>query len=246
MQIFKNFRSYFFRGMAALLPTILTIWLFVQFYLFVQKNISTHINRFIVKLGMFIMTKTEDLDAIGVEKLRNSLDAFWITGNGQIAGFIVALIVICIIGAILASVVGKTIWKSVDKTLRQVPIIKRVYPYVKQITDFVFSGDKITTFKKVVAIEYPRKGIWSVGLVTGSGIKKVVEGSGKKEDFLTVFIPSSPTPFTGYVIMIPESESIELDVSIEEILRFTVSGGVITPSEWESRKELSGEDELKK
>ena len=83
------------------------------------------------------------------------------------------------------------------------------------------------SFNRVVAVEYPRKGLWSVGLVTGNTmqtIQREAEGS-----CLTVFIPSSPTPFTGYVITVPEKDTIDLSVTIEEALRFTVSGGVIVP-----------------
>jgi len=99
---------------------------------------------------------------------------------------------------------------------------------VKQITDFLFAQDKKEKiFSRVVAVEYPRKGIWSVGFVTGVGIRKVVESVEK--EFLTVLIPTSPTPFTGFVIMVPKEETIELDIQIEDALRFTISGGVITP-----------------
>ncbi len=69
-------------------------------------------------------------------------------------------------------------------------------------------------------------------MVTGSGLKKIVESTSK--EFLTVFVPTSPTPFTGYVIMTPKDETIELNMTIEEALRFTISGGVITPAEHEA------------
>ena len=130
---------------------------------------------------------------------------------------------------ILASVVGKALWKVIERFIMNTPFLGKVYPYMKQVTDFVLKQakqDKLK-FSKVVAAEYPRKGIWSLGLVTGSGLSKVTDTA--KRDLLTVFIPTSPTPFTGFIIMIPRKQTIEMDLSIEEVFRFTISGGVITP-----------------
>lgn len=224
-KIIRNFKSYFFKGLAALLPTILSIWLLVQFYNFLQANVSRHINESIVKL---ILSLTDEYS-------REFLESFWVYGKGQIVGFVIPLILVCVLGAILASVVGKTIWHSIDRFLRRLPVIKRVYPYLKQITDFAFSDDR-PAFKKVVGVEYPRKGIWALGLVTGSGMKTLSEAGDFHEELLTIFIPSSPTPFTGYVIMVRKEDTIDLDISIEEALRFTISGGVVTPSEWREKQ----------
>ena len=218
MQAFKHFRSYFFRGMAALLPTILTIWIFVQCYIFIQNKVSFYINHGIVKL---ILLFSDNWEA-------GFLVDFWVDGPGRITGFFVAVIGVCFIGAFLASVVGRTLWHAVERNLTRLPLVRQVYPYIKQVTDF-FLAKKRLEFSKVVAFEYPRKGTWSVGLVTGTGLKKVAVS--RATDFLTVFVPTSPTPFTGYVIMVPRTETIELEMSIEEALRFVISGGVITPAE---------------
>jgi len=103
-----------------------------------------------------------------------------------------------------------------------------VYPYVKQVTDFLV-GDTTgqIQFNRVVAVQYPRKGLWSVGLVTGDTMGRIEARAERK--CITVFMPSSPTPFTGYVITVPVEDTIELAISIDEALRFTVSGGVILP-----------------
>ena len=218
MQAFRNFRSYFFRGMAALLPTILTIWIFVQCYIFIQDKVSIHINRGLVHLILLITDNWEE----------NFLVDFWVDGPGRITGFFIAIIGVCFIGAFLASVMGRTLWHFIEKNLMRVPLVSKVYPYIKQVTDF-FLAKKSLEFSKVVAFEYPRKETWSVGLVTGQGLKKVA--SETRKDFVTVFVPTSPTPFTGYVIMVPRDETIELEMSIEEALRFVISAGVITPAE---------------
>jgi uncharacterized membrane protein len=153
---------------------------------------------------------------------------FWIDGWGSIAGFLIALVAVCIVGALLASVVGKTLWRMTEKFIMNTPFLRRVYPYIKQITDFLLTQEEQKKlFSRVVAVEYPRKGIWSIGFVTGTGIQRVVDNV--KKEFLTVLIPTSPTPFTGFVIMVPRKQTIEMDMTIEEALRFTVSAGVIAP-----------------
>jgi uncharacterized membrane protein len=234
MQALKNFRSYFFRGMAALLPTILTIWIFVQCYVFIQDKVSIHINGWIVKLILVFSNNWDE----------QFLNDFWVDGPGRITGFFVAIIGVCFIGAFLASVAGRTIWHYVERNLMRIPLVRQVYPYIKQVTDF-FLAKKSLEFSKVVAFEYPRKDTWSVGLVTGTGLKKI--SLARATDFFTVFVPTSPTPFTGYVIMVPRAETIELEMSIEEALRFVISGGVITPTEHRafeaSRKEQEKQTE---
>jgi uncharacterized membrane protein len=158
------------------------------------------------------------------------LAKLWIDWALSIAGFLIALVAVCIIGAILASVVGKTLWRSIERFIMNTPLLRRVYPYVKQITDFFLTEEEHKKkYSQVVAVEYPRKGIWSIGFVTGSGIQKVSDKV--EEEFLTVLIPNSPTPVTGYVILVPKEQTIPLDMTVEEAFRFAVSAGVITPSE---------------
>jgi len=217
MRLMGYFKSFFLRGLAVLLPTILTIWIFIWGYGFIQKNISIHINRGIVWILMRVQSYAS----------KESLDILWVDGPGSIAGFIIALIAVCVIGAILASVVGKTLWRMVERFIMEIPFLKKVYPYIKQITDFLLTKDKLS-FSRVVAFEYPRLGVWTLGLVTSNGLDSLNKKIGKEH--LTVFLPTSPTPFTGFIMMVPKEEVIDLDITIEEAIRFTVSGGVITPS----------------
>jgi uncharacterized membrane protein len=211
-----RFKVYFLRGLAVLLPTIVTIWIFIWGYKFINDKISIHIKNGLERL------------IILAGGSRVELDKFWIDGALSIAGFLIALVVVCIVGAMLASVVGKTLWRMIEKFIMNTPFLKQVYPYVKQVTDFLLTQEEQKKlFSRVVAVEYPRQGVWSMGLVTGSGLKKVSENI--KTEFLTILIPTSPTPFTGFVIMVPKEQTIELDMTIEEAIRFAVSAGVITP-----------------
>ena len=219
MPMAGRFKSYFLRGLAVLLPTIVTIWIFVWGYKFIQDNISSHIRD-----GLFwLMRKTTS------DEFFSELSEPWLNIALSAAGFLIALLAVCIVGALLANVVGKTLWRMVEKFIMNTPLLRQVYPYVKQVTDFLLiqEEEKKKMFSRVVAVEYPRKGIWSLGFVTGSGLQKVADNV--KKEFLTVLIPTSPTPFTGFVIMVPKKQTIELDMTIEQALRFIVSAGVITP-----------------
>lgn len=221
MRITGHLKNYFFRGLAVLVPTILTIWIFIWGYGFIQNNISIHINRGIVGLIMFLENNNQDIT-------RESLNKIWVDGYGSIAGFIIALFLVFVVGVVLASVVGRALWQIVEKFIMNTPFLKQVYPYVKQITDFLLSPERQEKlFSGVVALEYPRKGIWAIGMVTGTGLKKLARNTEK--EFITVFVPTAPTPFTGFITVIPKEEVIDLDMTIEEAVRFIISAGVVQP-----------------
>ena len=212
-----RFKSYFLRGLAVLLPTLLTVWIFVVVFLFFHKNVGSYIKRGLTELIVL---------AGGSRPL---LESTWISVALSIAGFLVVLVAVCMVGALLASVVGRALWRSVENSIMNTPVLRRVYPYVKQITDFVLTQEEQKrVFSRVVAVEYPRKGIWSIGLVTGSGLRRISENN-KRKEFITVLVPNSPTPVTGYVIVVPKDQTIPLNMTIEEAFRFAISAGVITP-----------------
>ena len=190
-------------------------------YRFIQDNISVYVSQALVRLITFVQGE----GGISEKELTDILVKGY---AGSVIGFLVALIIVCIVGALLASVVGRAMWRIIEDFMMNVPFLRRIYPYVKQVTDFVVTPEEQERlFSRVVAIEYPRKGIWSIGLVTGSGLRRVTENVEK--EFLTVLIPNSPMPVTGYVIMVPKEQTIALDMTIEEAFRFAISAGVIAP-----------------
>ena len=110
--------------------------------------------------------------------------------------------------------------------IQRVPLIRNVYSAVKQVTDFVFSEREIE-FNRVVAIEYPRRGIWSIGFVTGESMREI--RSAAKEPVLSILMPTSPMPATGFTITAPKSDTIDLDITIDQAIQFVVSCGVVVP-----------------
>ncbi|MHC5114915.1 MAG: DUF502 domain-containing protein [Planctomycetota bacterium] len=248
-----DFKRFFLRGLVVILPSVLTLWLVYSAYKFVDKHIADPINgqlQFVMgqtanhwaplrdffdptaerneewATAMATLTRAE-LHAERV-RLRNEnisawWDAHWYT---DFIGLVVAVIAVYIAGRLLGGFFGRRIYRRVETLVTSIPVVKQVYPYVKQIVDFLFSDEQPIKFNRVVAVEYPRKGIWSVGFLTGGTLRSLRE---KKDDAVTVFIPSSPTPFTGYTITVSWAEIVELPLSVEEALRFAVSGGVLVP-----------------
>lgn len=122
-----------------------------------------------------------------------------------------------------------------EYVVRRLPLVRGVYNSVKKVTDFALVDSGEVQYLRVVAIEFPRPGIWTVGLVTSEGMRDIAGAAG--EECLTVAVPGSPVPFTGNVVTVPKSAAHELNVSIEEALQFFISCGVVVPL-----RELQGKD----
>lgn len=258
---FRNdFKRFFIKGLVVLLPTVLTLWILVKAYEFVDNTIAQPINgriRFVMEQATphvdFLQKNFEPTDtAVTKELVRQEMNG--ISGINETVvrnelrsdnilkwwqarwymnfiGITVAILAVYIAGRVLGGYLGRRIQGRLERLLTSIPLVKQVYPYVKQVVDFLISDDKPITFNRVVMVEYPRKGIWSVGLVTGTPMRTVQDHiTGTEGPGITVFIPSSPTPFTGYTITVAKDSVIEIPISIDEALRFTISGGVLVPS----------------
>ncbi len=222
----SDFRRFFVRGLVILLPSVLTLWIMVQAYRFVDKNIAEPVNGWI-RLGLSNLAKVWS-PLGGVEVLHaDNIDGWWANHwYLDLIGIIVAIVAVYFAGRLLGGFFGRRIYRKVEGVITTVPVFKQVYPHVKQVVDFLFSDDKQIRFSRVVLVEYPRKGIWTIGLLTGETMRSIRSESG---DAVTVFIPSSPVPATGYTITIPRNDVVDLPISVEEAIRFTVSGGVLVP-----------------
>jgi uncharacterized membrane protein len=139
-----------------------------------------------------------------------------------------AVILVYIIGLFVGNLIGRTLWRLAELALMRIPVVRAIYPSVKQVTDFLLA-DRTNQFRqsRVVAVQHRAQNVWTIGLVTGAGVQTLSERAA--ESMLTVFVPSSPTAFSGYVVVVPRSNVIELPLTVEEALRLLISGGVIEP-----------------
>jgi len=286
-----DFKRFFLRGLVILLPSVLTLWLIVMAYQFVDKNIAEPINRGVRLLivnaaphfkpiqdafdpteaqirsrfrelraagrrvpgddviraelrdehrsptDADVAARREEMfeqgvpvpgeDALRAELRQENIREWWHQRPYMnLIGLVIAIIAVYTSGRLLGGYFGRKIYQRIEKIIVSIPIFKQVYPSVKQVVDFLFSDDQPMKFNRVVVTEYPRKGIWSVGFLTGPTLRSVAEYAG---DAVTIFIPSSPTPFTGYTITVPRSEVIEIPLTVDDAIRFAVSGGVLIP-----------------
>jgi uncharacterized membrane protein len=140
----------------------------------------------------------------------------------------VFLLVLYLLGRFLAAGVGRFFWMQIERIINRLPLIRNVYSSVKQVTDFLFS-ERETEYTRVVAIEYPRKGIWTIAMVTGESLPDI--RCAANEPVLSVLVPTSPMPFTGFTVTVRKSETIDLNITIDQAFQFIVSCGVVVPSQ---------------
>ncbi|MCM8790712.1 MAG: DUF502 domain-containing protein [Candidatus Omnitrophica bacterium] len=141
-------------------------------------------------------------------------------------GIIIGLCTVVIIGFIATNFVGKRFIHILENWFLRFPLVKQVYPAIKQIVVSLISQEH-SAFKKVVMVEYPSKGIWSVGFLTNDSFKEAQEKTG--EELLHVFIGTTPTPLSGFLILVPKKSVKILDMPVEEGIKLIVSGGIVKP-----------------
>lgn len=147
------------------------------------------------------------------------------------------LAVMYLVGKLLAAGIGRILWIAFESLINRLPIIRNVYSSVKQVTDFAFSENEVQ-FTRVVAVEYPRKGIWSIGFVTGESFLDIRNAVG--EPVLSVLMPTSPMPATGFTITVPKSETVDLNITIDQAIQYCVSCGVVVPDHQSTRTSIEG------
>ncbi len=136
------------------------------------------------------------------------------------------VLILYLLGKFMAAGIGRFFWARFERGVDRVPLVRNVYGSVKQVSDFVLSEREIE-YSRVVAIEWPRKGIWSLALVTGESMIDVEAAA--NEPVMSVLIPTSPMPMTGFTLTVKKSETVDLKISFDEAIQFIVSCGVVVP-----------------
>ena len=141
-------------------------------------------------------------------------------------GVLLTIVIILLSGMLFSNFIGHKILHVWEKLLARIPLVRSIYSAVKQVSQTILHP-KGNSFRKVLLIEYPRKGVWSIGFLTSDKLDLApIEGNA-----LTVFIPTTPNPTSGFLTIIPESETHELNMSVETALRMIVSIGVAMPEQ---------------
>jgi uncharacterized membrane protein len=143
-------------------------------------------------------------------------------------GLLIIAIVLTLVGALTAGMLGRLWVRASENVLARMPVVRSVYGAIKQIFETVLA-DKSNAFRKVVLFEYPRRGSWAIGFITGDTQGEVQ--SLTADDVVNVFLPTTPNPTSGYLLFIPKRDLVELDMTVEEGIKMVVSGGIITPED---------------
>jgi uncharacterized membrane protein len=142
-------------------------------------------------------------------------------------GVILLVLVLLVTGALVSNVAGRWWVKQWDRLLNHIPIVKSIYSSVKKVSDTLFS-DGGNAFRKALLIQYPRQGVWTIAFQTGTPSGEVaskIEG-----DLISVYVPTTPNPTSGFFLVVPRSDVIELELSVDEALTYVISMGAVSPS----------------
>jgi len=149
-------------------------------------------------------------------------------------GLIIVCIALTIIGALTAGIIGRFWFRTSEKILSRMPVIRSIHSAIKQIFETVLSNQS-NAFREVVLFEYPRRGSWAMGFITGHTQGEVQDIT--KDEVVNVFLPTTPNPTSGYLLFIPRRELVTLSMSVEEGIKMVVSGGIVTPPDKRSPAE---------
>ncbi len=195
-------KRYFVTGLLIILPVLITLYLVVSLFTFFD-NI----------LGRYVSIWTMEKFGFKVPGL----------------GLLVFMIVIFATGFFATNFIGRTLLTYLEKFWIKFPVVRSIYPAVKRITTFLFGSRIDGKFDKVVLVEYPRKGIYTLAFATKESYEGIRKRTGR--DLVNILIPSVPSPLTGFLIMVPRREVIFLDMGVDDAVKIIVSGGVLDPKD---------------
>jgi uncharacterized membrane protein len=201
MSLGARLRTYFLAGILITAPVSLTIYLAWLFIRFVDEQVFS------------LIPQQYNPETY----LRFSIPGI---------GLLLALVGLTLIGALTAGILGRAINHLFENVLNRLPVIRSLYGAIKQIMETVLAN-KSAAFRECVLIEYPRKGVWTLGFITGTTRGEVQEKTA--EEVINVFVPTTPNPTSGFLLFVPAQDIIRLRMPIEDGLKLVVSGGIVTP-----------------
>jgi uncharacterized membrane protein len=141
-------------------------------------------------------------------------------------GIVFALIVLLVTGLLVTNLIGRRLVQYWDGLMRRIPLVRSVHGGVKSFAESVFSGSN--SFRTVVMVEYPRKGIWTIGFVTADDMAEISAKTGVPHS--CVYVPTTPNPTSGFIMMVPRADIVELDMSVDAAMKMIITCGVVVPA----------------
>jgi len=199
----------FLTGLVVILPLVVTVLVFKFIFELLDNSLGPIVSRLLIEAGFPIPVD------------------YVIPGIGFVATFAIVISV----GLFTTNYLGRKLIGLGEMILTRIPVFRSVYIGAKQIID-TFSTSNSRAFSKVVMFEYPRRGLWCLAFITGDTTGETQMRTNKK--LVNIFLPTTPNPTSGFLLLAPEEDLIELDMSVEEGIKMIISGGVVTPP-WEGK-----------
>jgi uncharacterized membrane protein len=193
-------RKYFITGLLVLVPLVITLWV----------------------LNLIIGTLDQSLLLLPPQWRPELLLGFNLPGVGTI----LTMVIIFITGVVTRNFVGNRLLMLWELLLKRIPVVNSIYSSVKQVSDTLFSSSG-NAFRKALLVQYPREGVWTIAFQTGvpgGDVKNHLSG-----DYVSVYVPTTPNPTSGFFLMLKKEDTIELNMSVDEALKYIVSMGVVAP-----------------
>lgn len=197
-------RKYFITGLLILVPLAITLWV----------------------LNLIVGTMDQSLLLLPERWRPEAVFGFAIPGLGTI----LTLLIILLTGLVTRNFIGNRVVALWESVLNRIPVFNTIYSSVKQVSDTLFSSSG-NAFRKALLVQYPHQGSWTIAFLTGvpgGDVRNHLTG-----DYVSVYVPTTPNPTSGFFLMVPRADTIELDMNVDAALKYIVSMGVVTPEYFE-------------
>lgn len=218
---FSGLRTSFLTGIVVIAPVGLTVWLI--------WTLIGWVDGFVLP---FVPDAYQPENLINRYILGNTRpdDDGWVNINIRGVGVIVFLLFTLFVGWIAKGLIGRSMISYAETLVDRMPVVRSIYSGVKQIAETVFAQSE-RSFEKACLIQYPRKGIWAIGFISTEAKGEVLEKAETSGEMLSVFVPTTPNPTSGFLLFFPREDVIELDMSIEDAAKLVISAGLVYPGQ---------------
>ena len=201
-------KKYILTGLLVWLPLAITIWVLLNVIGTLDGVFAWFVNTATAILPASVAPMLQDLRRVPGLSVIVVVTVLWLTGLA------------------VTNMVGQWMLDQWNRVFSNIPIVKSIYTSVKQVSDTLFSSSG-QAFRQAVLVQYPRAGAWTIAFVTGKPSGEVAEQL--PEDMLTLYVPTTPNPTSGFMLMVPRKEVVELHMSVDEALKYIISMGVVAP-----------------
>lgn len=197
----EHLRGYFIAGILVTGPTALTLYLIWVFVTFVDRSVGALLPR--------EFNPQTYLHVPGI-------------------GLVIVVVGLTLVGAVTAGVLGRLLMRLNERILARMPVVRGIYAAVKQIFETVLAKQS-NSFREVVLVEWPREGMWTIAFVTAAVEGEIKARTGN--DVIAVYVPTTPNPTSGYLMFVPRRNTVTLDMTVEDAIKYVISTGIVAPSE---------------